>query len=457
MHCVEICFMPRGNPTQSEVTNENVVAHLQSLTDAARVISSPMTPKIQLVTLNNTEQLSTSDKRIFDNVFRTLGFSRHDEGDVVGKEGDVVGDEDDVVGDDDDVAGDDDDESSVSSDHHDDELFVGFDSFLQVPNSTLSVEDRLHSTSYYVTWPYSSLAWSYYPSSETTIAVYRSESFSAETERDILLSHLRKHAAVVIHPMILAIAAYRAIAASIIISFQDYKKNINSAQERTKYTHPNYGLSLVAPTESEVARRNAANAEWQGRDWGELSAEIMQTAASMATEQLSWHSLKGLALFVGKENETSTGTHSAAPEETISLNAATLYVQKESERLLRNSEKNIQEADALQLKASILLQGLFNLVAQRDQNTNIKIARETKRLSELAKQDSARSIQIAADSRTLARESKRDSTSMKAIAAVTMFFLPGTFVAVRSSSFKSDAEPDTILVNLLHANILVER
>lgn len=39
------------------------------------------------------------------------------------------------------------------------------------------------------------------------------------------------------------------------------------------------------------------------------------------------------------------------------------------------------------------------------------------------------SIAIAKASREIAVESKRDSSSMKTIAAVTMFFLPGTFVA----------------------------
>lgn len=39
------------------------------------------------------------------------------------------------------------------------------------------------------------------------------------------------------------------------------------------------------------------------------------------------------------------------------------------------------------------------------------------------------SISLAEDSRTLASAAKRDSSSMKTIAAVTVVFLPGTFVA----------------------------
>jgi hypothetical protein len=46
-----------------------------------------------------------------------------------------------------------------------------------------------------------------------------------------------------------------------------------------------------------------------------------------------------------------------------------------------------------------------------------------------AQRDQNISILIAKDSRSLAISSKRDSTAMKTIAAVTMVFLPGTFVA----------------------------
>jgi hypothetical protein len=44
---------------------------------------------------------------------------------------------------------------------------------------------------------------------------------------------------------------------------------------------------------------------------------------------------------------------------------------------------------------------------------------------------------ISEQSRDLARESKRDSRAMKAIAVLTMFFLPGTFIAV-STPFEAD-------------------
>jgi hypothetical protein len=53
---------------------------------------------------------------------------------------------------------------------------------------------------------------------------------------------------------------------------------------------------------------------------------------------------------------------------------------------------------------------------QNDTRTNIAIADQSR--------------DIAKQSYNIAKDAKRDSTALKAIAAVTMLFLPGTFVAV---------------------------
>jgi hypothetical protein len=42
-------------------------------------------------------------------------------------------------------------------------------------------------------------------------------------------------------------------------------------------------------------------------------------------------------------------------------------------------------------------------------------------------------IELAKDHKRIAEETKRDSTSMTVIAVATMFFLPGTFTAVRAA------------------------
>lgn len=47
----------------------------------------------------------------------------------------------------------------------------------------------------------------------------------------------------------------------------------------------------------------------------------------------------------------------------------------------------------------------------------------------MSRRDASLSMQIARTSRDVAASSQRDAASMKTVAIVTMFFLPGTFVA----------------------------
>ena len=58
---------------------------------------------------------------------------------------------------------------------------------------------------------------------------------------------------------------------------------------------------------------------------------------------------------------------------------------------------------------------MYSLVAQRDASTNLEIAK-------VAQRDAATNVQIA-------REAKADSSAMKTIAALTMVFLPATFMS----------------------------
>jgi hypothetical protein len=48
----------------------------------------------------------------------------------------------------------------------------------------------------------------------------------------------------------------------------------------------------------------------------------------------------------------------------------------------------------------------------------------------MAQKDAKVNIRLAETSTTIAEESKKDSSAMKAIAVLTMCFLPGTFLAV---------------------------
>ncbi|MCJ1324670.1 hypothetical protein MMC10_001332 [Thelotrema lepadinum] len=66
----------------------------------------------------------------------------------------------------------------------------------------------------------------------------------------------------------------------------------------------------------------------------------------------------------------------------------------------------------------------------------------------MAQKDNLVNISLANDSRRIAAASKRDSTAMKTIAVVTMFFLPGTYIAALFAVpvFNWDAGPDVSVV-----------
>lgn len=67
---------------------------------------------------------------------------------------------------------------------------------------------------------------------------------------------------------------------------------------------------------------------------------------------------------------------------------------------------------------------IYNFVNQRDSHVNIQLA-------ELSLHDSSVMRSIALDSNKVALMTRRDSTDMRIIAAVTLFFLPPTSIAVR--------------------------
>ena len=72
----------------------------------------------------------------------------------------------------------------------------------------------------------------------------------------------------------------------------------------------------------------------------------------------------------------------------------------------------------------------------------------------MQQEDSSTSRSIAIDSRKLAEASTRDSSSMKAIAVLTMVFLPGTAVAVRAPQKRSEQMLTSKVDNLQHGAFL---
>jgi hypothetical protein len=127
-----------------------------------------------------------------------------------------------------------------------------------------------------------------------------------------------------------------------------------------------------------------------------MTRKISGLAVNVTTSALCMQRLVQLAGFILDEAESQP-----SDSVTSALIQRTKSAKNQAHGLLLESQ-------AWQHKSTIVMQTLLSLVTQRDQSVSIEIAR---------------------DSRILAQKATRDSTSMKAIAAVTMCFLPGTFVA----------------------------
>ena len=151
----------------------------------------------------------------------------------------------------------------------------------------------------------------------------------------------------------------------------------------------------------------------KGVDLATLSRDVCGLAVNITTSALCLQRIVKLADFIIEEcSRGITNLVSAdSPSHVKNLVASKTHLLFRTRAWRIRADSLLDEAESWKHKADILVQTVFTLSTQRDQEIG---------------------IQIAHDSRTLAQKATKDSMSMKAIAAVTMCFLPGTFVAVSS-------------------------
>ncbi|CAJ2512636.1 Uu.00g007550.m01.CDS01 [Anthostomella pinea] len=152
-------------------------------------------------------------------------------------------------------------------------------------------------------------------------------------------------------------------------------------------------------------------------DLSMLSKRTCGLAVNITTSALCLQRLVQLGDFLIEESKLLTEeimTSSQQPDShqagqrTCETMRTRSYIHGQVRTWRGQAKALLDEAEAWRHKTDIIVQTLLTLTTQRDQTIGIQIAR---------------------DSRTLAEKATRDSTLMKAIAAVTMCFLPGTFVA----------------------------
>lgn len=184
----------------------------------------------------------------------------------------------------------------------------------------------------------------------------------------------------------------------------------------------NEAFRIERDTRRLLRIQDSVQIQAESRDFGAISAAASWIAARTLRHRNRLRAIKQLHEHLQSAMPANTSTQS------ISSQSPDFFAKTVKQLdLLADS----LEAQAAKLTDEVLSQqsALFNLIAQRDSATSIGIAKASRALAVEGKRDQNINIEIAKASKTIAQHSKRDSSSMKAIAVVTMLFLPGTFVA----------------------------
>jgi hypothetical protein len=147
-------------------------------------------------------------------------------------------------------------------------------------------------------------------------------------------------------------------------------------------------------------------------DYSSLSAKTSGASTSLAVLRMNIKFLRGLLAWIGEMNKTFS-----QQGDTLLDCIAMIGARLDQQEML---------VGFLQDRANNQMTVLFNLITSQDARTGIEIAR---------------------DSRTLAVASKLDSSSMKTLAAVSVLFLPGTFVSSFFSMPLFDYQNNTMVVS----------
>lgn len=214
-----------------------------------------------------------------------------------------------------------------------------------------------------------------------------------------LLDDLQSHRRYASHPMLLGLLAHWQGFLAIRDMFGPTLLDIEAVMQATGFWY-NVDWNTAKPVITE-------------QELGDYSARVTGMAINIGTICDDLSGLRELAEFTiaecsRMELECAKDDGSPPTKDQLMLAEASRYIRQHAISRARLTGQLLTQAKSWEHKSVLVVQGLFSLITQRDQNQNLRIANDTQ---------------------ILAQESKRDSTAMKAIAIVTMFFLPGTFLS----------------------------
>jgi len=262
----------------------------------------------------------------------------------------------------------------------------------------------LHTDAYHILAVSFILTWTYNHATGSTVAMLSHESWQGGRLVNTFVQSLIDHASLCASPMILALLAQMCTIPQIEKWLDRHASGVFKATRLTGYHH---NLALERRKDEDY-------------DPAAETAKVSGIAANLASNRQCWEGLLSLAGFIVEELKLRGGCPDGMDPCTWKCDLE--YIKEHNRCLAIEARTMCQEAISWQQKASIQIQGLFNIIAQREQELGRKLASDSLRLTQA-------SLDLGEITKQIAEDSKRDSTSMKAIAAVTMSFLPGTFAA----------------------------
>ena len=233
------------------------------------------------------------------------------------------------------------------------------------------------------------LAWTYYPRTKSTRAILIS--YPQWLVFTALKTEMERQSSLVDHPLFLAFVESIYLTGLVHTNIHNAENVIFRIEDQTKHgpwtESSTYGSAPVIDGDETLAALSRSTSSV-------VSLLAFHSRRLCIAEQLLE------ALLGGKADHLMLG-HANQESELLSMRQAALLLDS-------TIETNQVYIRFLQERSKTQLSVLFNLIAQRDANANIELAK---------------------DSRTIALASQQDSDAMKTIAIMTMFFLPGTFFA----------------------------
>jgi len=254
---------------------------------------------------------------------------------------------------------------------------------------------------YSLSHPYDwDLIWAYLPPTRATVAIVRTWFDGYDTNFTQLEDEIEGfEGPTLAHPMLFGLLALQVLTSDTMKNVKEKGNVIYEAETLTGFHH----YSRLRATDSD------------GRticfDLGGVSRRIIGAADQITGWESATVEMARFAGFARAENQRymTGGTVADGSAPGSVMGRLCTYIDEQAEKLIGDIRGAHHDSRAWLKTAEFLLMGVLNVLGHEDSQVSIELAKDQKRIVE---------------------ETKRDSTSMTAIAAVTMFFLPGTFTAV---------------------------